>query len=103
MKEKKIKTINEALNYLASQIWTKGESKNIGQQCLIPFSFNCKKKLTTYEQASKIVYAKMKVTHFDRLWKDKGKNVILKFYKGDEFGACLNLKFVEKKIVEIKP
>jgi hypothetical protein len=92
-----MKTLNDALKYFAEFIWKCGESKEKGCQCIIPFAFN--EEITTYEKASKIIHDEIKATHFDRAWNEKGKSVILKFYRGNGFGACLDMKFLCEKIV----
>ena len=101
-RDKNMKTLNDALQFFANQIWNHGESKEVGCQCIIPFSYNYEKELTLYEQASKIVYNKMKATHFDRHWKERGKVVMLRFYRGESFGAELNIKFIKEEIVILK-
>jgi hypothetical protein len=96
-----MKTLNEALKYLANEIWENGESNEESCQGLIPFSYYNKTELTPYEKASEIIHKQIKATHFDRYWKERGKTVILRFYKGDSLGACLNLTFIDEKIVEV--
>jgi hypothetical protein len=95
--------LNNALKFMANQIWSKGESKGTSCQCLIPFSYEGKKELDPYETASKIIFDKMNATHFDCCWEVRGKSVKLRFYEGDSFGACLNTKLLCEKVIDIEP
>lgn len=96
-----MKTVSEALKYFANLIWAIGNSKREGQQCLIPVAYDDIEAITEYCIASETVYQNLHATHFDIHWKDKGKSVILRLYRGDSFGACLDLQFIEERIIKI--
>jgi hypothetical protein len=67
--------------------------------CVIPSSLRHK---TFYNIASDVVAKEF--THYARKWKDDNPRkgiVVLDLYKGDAFGACVDLEYVGTEEVEL--
>ena len=94
-----MKTIEDAIQYLANEIWRFGESKSPACQCIVPSDYHTGE----YGLVSDIIVKELKATHFDRAWDTRGKTVRLRFYQGDAFGAALNPKFLKSIVVLIAP
>lgn len=94
-----MKTLKDALSYFSQPIWSDGESDE-GCLCIVPETFDGS-EFSDYNRASQIVFYELKATHFDRTWQKKGKSVKLRFYQGNSFGACLKVKLLCEKIVNV--
>lgn len=89
------KDIDNALRFFAEKIWTDGEKDNYSC-CLIPDSSIIDEYYAFYSQ---ILYENFNFTHYSRLWKKKGKIVLLKFGEAEGFGADMPKKnFMEFEI-----
>ena len=102
MKQEKEMEREAALKYLAEGIWTMGEIRN-GHGCIVPSDWYgvSSKSPTEYNRACDVILFIYDVTHYDRVWKEKGKTVTLNFYRGDCFGACIDVGKIVSS-VEVK-
>ena len=101
MKQEKEMEREAALKYLAEGIWTKGEIRN-AEGCIVPSDWYGSKSPTEYNRACDVILFIYDVTHYDRVWKEKGKTVTLNFYRGDCFGACIDVgKIVSSAEVKV--
>jgi len=102
MKQEKEMEREAALKYLAEGIWTMGEIRN-GHGCIVPSDWYgvSSKSPTEYNRACDVILFIYNVTHYDRVWKEKGKTVTLNFYRGDCFGACIDVGKIVSS-VEVK-
>ena len=96
-----MKTIEEALHFFASLIWSNGESKNMG--CILPsgYSWCAGEPDKEYTKASDFVYREYEATHFTRKWEKKGKSVALRLFKADGFGAAGSEKLIKIFVIKI--
>ena len=75
-----------ALETIANRIWRYGETIGTGYGVLVPSDMV--EFPTKFNTACDILIDKSGYTHFDRIWAEKDKTVLLKFYKGEALGAC---------------
>lgn len=75
------------------RIWNRGESKNPGQYCFVPSDFG---------GDDDTIINKYDVTHYDLHWNEHGKSVKVTLYRGDSFGASLDLDEVANLVVNFE-
>lgn len=78
-------TDERALQYLATRIWTSGESKAIGSFCLVPFEYV--PKCEEFNLVSSYLHKLFKATHYDLTWIQPGKVIRVRLFEAEAFGA----------------
>ena len=74
---KMAKEFLNAVEILVQRLWTKGESKFLGQSCLDP----------EYPKHTPIIKELPLATHYDVTWAVRGKTARVRFYAGEAYGA----------------
>jgi len=93
-------TREEAVLFFAKKVVNNGNFKN-GHGCLVP-SYYANDPESEYSKASDILVEAFDATHFDHDWIDFRKGLVrLTLYKGDSFGACLEVKKIQEIEVTI--
>jgi hypothetical protein len=95
-------TREEAIQYFAKKVVTNGNCKK-GRGCLIPSDYaNTNDPEGDYSKASDILVEEFDATHYDHEWIDYRKGLVrLTLYRGDSFGACLEVKKIQELEVTI--
>lgn len=89
--------LNYCLNYLSNLIWSE-EIKN-GDGCFVPSWYAVKKD--EHSKVSDFMYKQFHCTHYGVEWKEKGKEVVIKLYVADAFGAAITGEPSKEFIVNV--
>lgn len=84
---------------LAKRIFN-GESKEVGDYCLLPSSFG--EQWLGSRAGDDPIIEKYGATHFDVHWEEEGKTVLVNLYKGNTWGCYTTIEKVHSEIVSLQ-
>ena len=96
------KAYNDALTYFAKLIIKFGESGFPGQRGILPTDYRWPGSDVSGSEHHDAIVTELDATHYDLAWDKPCKSVRIRFYRGDSYGACLDLGDpIRTEVVEI--